>query len=176
MATIKRCNPAYLMNAIVARLVSQNVLQGQGMIVGASHQMLSAETQEPFQMLLCPITLMPDKQNEADGFGSITEGTFHIYYRHRNMDDPAYADQIWLNGDTGYYETQARAYRALVPFWPVGTLADAKNGYLLTTGPLKVGMWNEPRRRKWADRSLGEGMFEIRARFILEVDTVDPLA
>ena len=173
---LARCNPDYLMNAIVQRLIDQDVLQGAGPIVGSSHQMLSPETQEPIQMLLCPITIMPDKDNYADGFGTIMQGIFHIYYRHCNMEDAAWSDQTWLNGPSGYYQVQARAMRALVPFWPVGTLADSKNGKRLTTTPLIVGMWNEPRRRKWVDRSLGEGMIEIRARFIAETNTLDPFA
>ena len=175
MAVKTRCSPNYLMRVIFRRLIAKNVLPN-GPIVGASHQMMSSQLQEPFQLLICPINLPIDLDNEVDNFGTIVNGVFHVYYRHRNMDDAAFTDDIWLNDpDTGYYVTLTRAARALNGWFPTGDLADAKLGKILTTNVLKVKTFNEPRRAGWSDRTIGEGMFEIRARYVMEADTLDPL-
>lgn len=155
------------MRAIFRRLIAQSVLP-DGPIVGGSHQMMSNQLQEPFQLLICPINMPVDPDNDLHKYGTITNGVFHIYYRHRNMDDPAFTDDIWLNeAQTGYYAKLMPVFQALNGWWPVGDLADNKQGKKLTTLPLLCKTWNEP-RRKYDDRSIGEGMFEIRGRFILD--------
>ena len=93
MATKARCSPQYLMGVMFRRLMLKNVLPN-GPIVEAPHQMMSSQLQEPFQLLICPINLPIDLDNEVDNFGTIINGVFHIYYRHRNMDDAAWADSV----------------------------------------------------------------------------------
>jgi len=171
---VVRCTPDYLMRAFFRRLTSLNVLP-DGQIVGASHQMISDQLEEPFQLLICPINLPVDRLYEIDKFGTIFDGVFHIYYRHRNMDDPAWTDDTWLNDPvSGYYAKQHKSFLALSSWWPTGDLADAKQNMYLTTGPMRCKTWNEVRRRKWTDRSLGEGMLEIRARFVFDQDQLAP--
>ncbi len=179
MATKVPVSTNYLIRVMYRRLVLKDVLPN-GTTIAASHQMMSSNLHEPFQLFICPINQPIDADNEVDNFGTITNGVFHIYYRHRGMDDAAFDDDIWLNDpDTGYYATLTRAYRALNGWWPVGDLigpdTDSKTGKLLTTNVLKCKTFNEPRRANWSDRTMGEGMFEIRARYILEVDTLNPL-
>jgi len=169
-----RVTPDYLMRVMFRRLEAKNVLP-TGTIVGGSHQMMSANLHEPMQLLICPINLPTDTSTDIDNFGTLTDGVFHIYFRNRNGLDMPITDDIWLNDpDFGYYAVLSKSYRALSAWWPQGDLPDAKQGKLLTSYPLKCKTFNEP-RRSWSDRTMGEGMFEIRARFMMEVDTVDPL-
>lgn len=169
-----RCTPDYLMRVIMRRLIARDVLP-DGPIVGGSHQMMSDQLQEPFQILICPINLPTDNSCDADVYGTITNGVFHVYYRHRDILDTANTDDVWLNDpDFGYYAKLTKAMRALRGWWPIGDLADSKENRLLTTNVLKVHTFNEP-RRKYVDRSLGEGMFEVRARFVMDQEQVGPL-
>jgi hypothetical protein len=162
------------MRVMTRRLAALNVLPG-GQIVGGSLQFISPQTEEPFQVQISPINLPTDHLHQVDKFGTIYDGVFHIYYRHRDMNDPAWGDDIWLNDPvSGYYAVKQKSFVALHSWWPSGDLPDSKIGQFLTTMPLHCKTWNEVRRRKYQDRSLGEGMFEIRARFVFDQDQLSP--
>jgi hypothetical protein len=178
MPVVVRCTPDYLMRVMFRRLVALNVLPG-GQIVGGSLQAMSPQTEEPLQISIFPINLPIDPLHKLDKYGTIYEGVFHIYYRHRNFDDPAWTDDNWLNNPAaatipGYYAVLHASFLALSSWWPTGDLADDKAGQFLTTKPIECRTWNEVRRRKFRDRSMGEGMFEIRPRFVFDQDQLQP--
>lgn len=159
------CTPDYLMNVIARRLEARNALPSGAIVI--SEQMMTQQLHEPWQLVITPINMPLDKSNDIGLYGTIMQSVFHIYYRHRNMVDIPMSREEWLASPEimqGFYATLGVSYDALVDWWPQGDLPDDKQGKLLTTRPIEVNYWNEP-RTSYRDKNLGEGMFEIRCRY-----------
>ncbi len=162
------CTPDYLMNVMLRRLNAKNCLPEGAITI--SEQMMTQQLHEPWQLIICPLNMPIDKANNIGLYGTIQQSVFHIYYRHRHIVDEPMSREQWLANDTimeGYYATLKPAYDALVDWFPVGDLADGKQGKLLTTRPIEANYWNEP-RTSYRDKNIGEGMFEIRARYRIQ--------
>lgn len=159
------CTQDYLLNVIKRRLEARNALPEGAITIDT--QMMTTQQHEPWQLVVVPINSPVDNQNNIGLYGTIMQSVIHVYYRHRSMVDTPMTREEWLASPTimeGFYATLNVSYDALVDWWPQGDLADSKNGKLLTTRPLEANYFNEP-RTSYRDRFIGEGMFELRARY-----------
>lgn len=172
-----RISTGYLISQLIRRLEARNVIPG-GKVTGASLRMMASGGNIPLEVFICPLHQpLSSKFGLGGKYFNCINGSFNVYYRHRNALDIDSQAKRWLLASGGYYEIMAACYAALNEYWPIGDIdpPDAFNGMNLTTAPIKCRMFNEP-RKSYKDDTMGEGMMEIQASYLIDQPITAPSA